>query len=379
MGKKYKRLYEQIYRFENLWLASRKARCGKRRKESVLEFEYDLEKKLLEIQAALREERYRFGAYTHFTIHEPQERLIAAAPYQDRVVHHALCNIIEPVLDKAMVFDSYACRLGKGSHRAIQRARQFLCVHPWVLKLDIKKYFFTIDHEILKQDLRKKISDLRVMNLIDQVLTTYHSPEEYHFLSGSVSEADTHRKIGLPIGNLTSQLFANYFLTPLDRYIKEGLKIGHYYVRYMDDALLFAQDKQTLTAAKEKIRAFLEMRRLKLHELKSQVFPARHGVRFLGFHIYPHKLKISRPNLQRFKKRMKTKRWLYRQSGIDWKNILLSLNAWLGFADKQENGQLINEVLSRIKFCHPGCSKEFHFSVSEVNKDTNFLGTGARK
>lgn len=372
MGKRYKRLYEQIYNFENLWLASRKARRGKRRKASVAEFEYALEGRLLEIQAALREEQYQFGAYTHFTVQEPQERMIAAAPYQDRVVHHALCNIIEPILDKAMIFDSYACRIGKGTHRAIQRARKFLKVNCWVLKLDIKKYFFTIDHEILKQDLLRKISDPRIMNLIDQILATYNSPHEYHFLFDNESELDVNRRIGLPIGNLTSQLFANFFLTPMDRYVKEELKIGQY-VRYMDDALLFASDKQTLGKAQAKIRSFLETRRLKLHELKSQVFPARHGIRFLGFHIYPNKLKILRPNLQRFKKRMRAKSWLYQQNGIDWENLLLSLNAWLGFADKQENGQFINEVLSRIRFRHAGCSKEFYFSVSEITKNKIFL------
>lgn len=362
MGKKYKHLYEQIYSFENLWLASRKARRGKRRKGSVLEFEYDLEEKLLEIQAALREERYRFGTYTHFTIHEPQERLIAAAPYQDRVVHHALCNIIEPVLDKAMIFDSYACRIGKGSHRAIQRARNFLGVNSWVLKLDIKKYFFTIDHEILKHDLGKKISDYKIMNLIEQIVATYHSPREYHFLFGNEQEGDMNRQIGLPIGNLTSQLFANFFLTSLDRFIKEELKIKQY-VRYMDDALLFAQDKQRLVGAKAAIRSFLEARRLKLHELKSQVFPARHGVRFLGFHIYHNRQEILRANLQRFKKRMKTKNWLYRQEGLAWEKVLLSLNAWLGFVDKESNRQCINEVLSHIKFRHPNCNKDFNFLI----------------
>lgn len=368
MGKKYKHLYEQIYNFENLWQASRKARKGRRRKAAVLDFEYNLENKLLEVQTALREERYQFGAYTHFTIHEPQERKIAAAPYQDRVVHHALCNIIEPVMDKAMVFDSFACRKGKGSHSAIQRAQQFLRKSLWVLKLDIRKYFFTIDHEILIQEISKKISDFKVMNLIRQIIATYNSPHEYHFLYGNEQEVDMNRQAGLPIGNLTSQLFANYFLSPMDRYIKEDLKF-EYYVRYMDDALLFATEKQVLSEAKTKIRSFLEMRRLKLHELKSQVFPARHGVRFLGFHIYPDKLKILRSNLQRFKIRMKKKSWLYRQEGIVWEKVLLSLNAWLGFVNRQKNGQFINEVLSHIKFKHPLGNKVFHFSVSDLAKD----------
>lgn len=274
-----------------------------------------------------------------------------------------------------MIFDSYACRVNKGSHRAIQCARKFLGVNSWVLKFDIKKYFFTIDHEILKHDLCKKISDHKIMNLIEQILATYHSPREYHFLFGSEQEVDMNRQIGLPIGNLTSQLFANFFLTSLDRFMKEKLKIKQY-VRYMDDALLFAQDKQRLVDAKVAIRSFLETRRLKLHELKSQVFPARHGARFLGFHIYHNRQEILRANLQRFKKRIKTKSWLYRQEGIAWEKVLLSLNAWLGFADKENNRQCINDILSHLKFRHPDCDKKFNFWIPQIINNT--LNNGCR-
>ncbi|MBM4055983.1 MAG: RNA-dependent DNA polymerase [Planctomycetes bacterium] len=378
MGKKYKHLYENICRFENLWLASRKARRGKRRKLSVSEFEFDLENKLLEIQDALIKETYQFGAYTRFTIHEPQERQISAAPYRDRVVHHALCNIIEPLLNKAMIYDTYACRIGKGSHRAIQRAQQFLRNYSWVLKLDIRKFFFTIDHYILKKELQKKISDPAVMNLIGKILDTYNSPREYYFFHGNKEEADITRPIGLPIGNLTSQLFANYYLNPMDRFIKEELKIEGY-VRYMDDALLFASDKQTLSDAKKDIRIFLEAYRLSLHEMKSQVFPARHGVRFLGFHLYPDKRKILRSNLKRFKMRLKAKRRLYRQQDISWENILQSLNAWLGFADKQRNVRFINEILSHIPFSHTDTGKSFTFRIPSIYNGNTCKGMGAVK
>jgi len=153
MGKRYKNLYEQVYSFENLWTASRKARRGKRSNPAVLDFEYHLEGNLINIREQLMAEEYQFSPYNYFHIYEPKERLIASAPYGDRVVHHALCNIIEPVLDKAMIFDSYACRSGKGSHRAVDRAQTFLAKNKWVLKLDIKKYFFTIEHQTLLSDL----------------------------------------------------------------------------------------------------------------------------------------------------------------------------------------------------------------------------------
>lgn len=141
MGKKYKNLYPKIYEFENLFLASRLARCGKKSKADVCDFEYDLERNLIQIQAELKDKAYRFSPYKTFLIKDPKERLIHAAPYRDRVVHHAICNVVGPILDKAMIFDSYACRIGKGSHRALNRAQQFLRQLEWVLKLDMKKYF----------------------------------------------------------------------------------------------------------------------------------------------------------------------------------------------------------------------------------------------
>jgi len=361
MGKKYKRLYEQIYTFDNLWRAARKARRCKRVKKAVLEFEYDLENKLLEIQQRLKDETYQFSPYTFFTIYEPQERHVAAAPYQDRVVHHAICNIIEPILDSAMIYDCYACRKGKGSHAAIERAQQFLRNHNWVFKLDIKKYFFTIDHNLLLIDLCRKISDERLLRLLDQLLATYKSPSEYHFFSSNYHSNDNrYRPIGLPIGNLTSQLLANYYLTTLDRFIKEKLHIKHY-LRYMDDAILFANSKPELISAKENIACFLSRRRLKLHEHKCQLFPARHGVKFLGFHIYPYQKKILRANLQRFKKRWQEKSWRYQNQQILWQHLLLSLNGWLGFAYKEENRKMINQMLAKIRFQHPGRQNKFTF------------------
>jgi len=361
MGKKYKRLYEQVYAFDNLWLAARKARCCKRHKQAVLLFEYDLEKNLFEIQQQLKDETYQFSPYTFFTIYEPQERHIAAAPYKDRVVHHAICNIIEPILDRAMIYDSYACRQGKGSHAAIERAQQFLRKNSWAFKLDIKKYFFTIDHNLLLIELCKKISDERLLRLLDQLLATYESPSEYHFFpSYDYHGNERYRPIGLPIGNLTSQLLANYFLTPLDRFIKEKLHIKHY-LRYMDDAVLFTNSKPELISAKENIACFLGWRRLKLHDHKCQVFPARHGIKFLGFHIYSYQKKILRPNLQRFKRRWREKSWRYKNQEIPWQHVLLSLNGWLGFAYKEENRKIINQVLAKIPFQDPDHQRSFTF------------------
>lgn len=360
MGKKYKHLYNQITTFENLWVASKNARRGKRNKYSTINFEYSLEENLFDIQEKLQNESYEFGEYNRFMIHEPKKREIASAPYQDRVVHHALCNIIEPIFDKAMIFDSYACRIGKGSHRAIDKAHQLLKQYKYTLKFDIRKYFFTIDHKILLQSLEKKITDDKVLNLTQKILNTYTSEHKYYFHFEGDDLFDTVRARGLPIGNLTSQLFANFYLDKLDRYIKEDLKIKGY-LRYMDDGVLFSNSKSELHQIKDQIREFVEKLRLRIHEDKTQVSPSKNGIRFLGFHLYPSHRRILRENLKRFKNKFGNRCKLYSNNVIAFENLLMSLNAWLGFVGKNHHIGLVNEILSTIKFNHTKEKQSFTF------------------
>lgn len=360
MGKRYKRLYEQVYDFENLWLASRKARKGKRLKSEVIDFEYDLEKELFKIRDELSCGAYQFSPYRTFTVTEPALRLISAAPYRDRVVHHAICNIIEPLLDKAMIYDSYACRMGKGMHRALDRAQLFLRNNEWILKIDIKKYFFTINHRILLSDLGKKINDDKLFKLLRQLLNTYVSGPEYDMPFQGDLPLDRYLPKGLPIGNLTSQLFANYFLTPLDRFIKEKLKVKHY-LRYMDDLLIFSNDQAKIKSMKHEIGQFLDNRRLKMHPDKTQIFPRSNGIRYLGFHIYEHYRRILKPNLNRFKIRFAERIRKYENKHLAFEHLLLSLNAWLGFAGKNKNQSIINIILSEMMVAHPNKDYQFQF------------------
>lgn len=364
MGRKYRNLYDLVCAFENLWLASRKARRGKRRRPDVNAFETRIEENLLDIQAELYGDAYRFGGYRTFTVREPQTRVISAAPYRDRVVHHALANIIEPIIDRAMIYDSYACRPGKGTHRALDRAQAFLRAEPWVLKVDIRKYFFTIDHAVLMADLRRKISDGRVMTPIGRILATHTSGPEYYFPLADDIPLDACRGRGLPIGNLTSQIFANYYLDPLDRFIKEELKVRHY-LRYMDDMLMFGVSKERLCEVRAAMEEFLARRRLLVHPAKTQVFPVKNGVRFLGFHLWADHRRIPRSNLKRFKRRMRAhgRRLTAGDTGLD--RVLLSLNAWLGYAGRDSPGtrRLVNRILGHIPLREPGRNAEFTFTV----------------
>ena len=356
MGKKYKHIYQDICTFENLWVASRKTRRGKRHTIDAVAFEYNLEENLFNTREKLLNEDYQFGEYRKFKITEPKERLIASAPYCDRVVHHALCNVIEPILDRAMIFDSYACRIGKGSHSALDRAQYFLKKYKYTLKYDIKKYFFTIDHKILLQDLEKKITDSKVLILINRVLATYTSEKDYYFNFDGDDLFDTIRPKGLPIGNLTSQLFANYYLTTLDRFLKEQLKIKGY-LRYMDDGIIFSKSRTELRDIRDAVTEFCSQKRLKIHENKTQIAPIKNGVRFLGFHLYQSHRRILRENLKRFKKKFRKRCMAYSDGELAWENLLLSINAWLGFIGRNKHQKLINEILSHIKFKHPDTRK----------------------
>jgi len=302
-------LYPQICAFENLYRAYRKARKGKRGKASVSSFEYDQEAELLRLRDELLAETWQPGAYHSFYIHDPKKRLISAAPFRDRVVHHALCNLIEPIWERRFIADSYANRLGKGTHRAIIRASQFARRYPYVLQCDVQQFFPSMDHAILLDRLERVIACQPTLRLCQKILASgaeVHTGEEIaHYFPGDDLFAIL-RPRGLPIGNLTSQFWANVYLDPFDHFVKRELRCLAY-IRYVDDFLLFADDKATLQAWKAAIIGRLERFRLRLHE--PQVYPVSTGIPFLGFRIYPTHRRLKQRRGIAFQRRF---RWLYR-------------------------------------------------------------------
>ncbi|MCP4399318.1 MAG: RNA-dependent DNA polymerase, partial [bacterium] len=222
-------LFEEIACFHNLRLAAYKAFLGgKKFTPRAAAFYLNLEQELLVLEQELLSGSYRPAPYNSFIIYEPKKRRISASDFRDRVVHHAICNLLEPLLDKSLIFDSYACRTGKGSHAAVKRAQHFACRFRYCLKCDIRKYFETLDHQRLKQLLARKIKDPRLLDLLGVIID--HAVPEYQ--PGK----------GLPIGALTSQLFANLYLGELDHLVKECMRVKGY-LRYMDDFLLFGSQK----------------------------------------------------------------------------------------------------------------------------------------
>lgn len=223
--KRYGNLWPQIIAFENLYLAARKAQTGKRLQENVLAFNYHLETQLFRLQNELRTQIYQPGPYFTFEIHDPKRRLISAAPYRDRVVHHALCNIIEPIFDRTLIGDTYANRLGYGTHRALKRFTQFCRSNRYILQCDIHKYFPTIDLEILKALIRRKIKCPETLWLTDLIIDSSNPQEPVTaYFPGDDLITPAARRKGLPIGNLTSQFLEICILAALTTMSKNALK-----------------------------------------------------------------------------------------------------------------------------------------------------------
>lgn len=328
--KRYGNLFEKLCSFKNLLIAVKKAQKGKRFKDSTAEFNLNLERELLKLQGELQDKTYHIGRYKQFYIYDPKQRLISALPYRDRVVQHALYNIIEPIFDKSFIYDSYACRKNKGSLKAVIRFTQFCRKNKYVLKCDVKSYFASINHEVLLKLILKKIKDPEVLWLIGLIINSTPSP-------------------GIPIGNLASQIFANLYLNELDHYLKEKIEC-RFYIRYMDDLVIFDNDKHKLRQIKKVIREYLGMLKLEMHENKSQIYPARKGVNFLGYKIYPsHRLVLSQ-NIIRLKRRIKRYFDFLGEGLIVSDKIICSMQSWLGYATHADSYNLRRRLLREFNF-----------------------------
>jgi retron-type reverse transcriptase len=349
--KTYRNLYPQVYDFENLYRAYRKARRGKRGKSPAATFERHLEDELLALQAELRERTYTPGPYASFHIHEPKRRLISAAPFRDRVVHHALCRVIEPVWERCFIHDSYANRVGKGTHRALDRAQTYARRYPYVLQCDIRQFFPSIDHQILQAVLAHRIADPGVLWLSDRILASGVDVLSEEYTMVYFPGDDLFAKLrprGLPIGNLTSQFWANVYLNSFDHFVKRDLKCPAY-LRYVDDFLLFATDKRQLQAWREAILGRLAGLRLTLHENQAQVFPTRTGVPFLGFRVYPIHRRVKRRNVVHYRRRL---RRLIVRVRADWDNfpdLNLSVQGWINHVRYADTWGLRRAVLGEAR------------------------------
>jgi retron-type reverse transcriptase len=351
--KRYGQLYPSITTFENLFAAASQAQRGKRYREPVLAFNRHLEQELLQLQRELASKTYQPGSYRTFEIYEPKLRIISAAPYRDRVVHHALCNIIVPIFERTFISTSYANRKGYGTHRALGQFTQYARSSRYVLQCDIAKYFPSIDIAILKQLIRRKIKCPDTLWLIDTILDNCsegESPVDY--FAGDTLLTPLERVKGLPIGNLTSQFFANVYLSGFDRFVKEVLKIPKY-LRYVDDFSLFSDDKDYLKHCRQEIEAYLATLRLKIHPIKSQLTQTRHGASFVGFRVLPDRIRVRNYNLQKGRKRIKRLQAAYAQGELSAQEVAHSLQSWSAHLAHGDTWRLRQKIFGDLDLPYP--------------------------
>jgi len=333
--KTFKNLYSHIYAFDNLYAAFRAARKGKRDRAAVASFEFDLEHNLLELEAELRDQTYRPGAYTNFYIYEPKQRLVSAAPFRDRVVHHALCRVLEPIWEARFINTSFACRVGRGTHKALDLAQAWVRRYRYAFHGDVVKYFPSIDHQILRELMAHHIADRQTLWLLDQILDSGVGVQADEYLQVCFPGDDLFaltRPRGLPIGNLTSQFMANVYLHELDLFVKHQLRCPAY-LRYMDDSVLFSDDKAQLRDWQDAVRSFSAARlRLLLHPTKSAIFPVEVGLDFCGFRIFPTHRRLRRSSVRRFVRRFRHQRAAYWRGDLALDDMTASVQSWIAHA-----------------------------------------------
>ena len=340
-------LFTRITSFANLLLAGRLASRGKRFRANVAAFNLNLEEELHGLQQELAERTYRPGPYETFIVHDKKPRLISAAPFRDRVVHHVLCNVIEPIYDRSFLYDSYACRTGKGTHAAVDRASHYARRFRYVLKCDMEKYFPSIDHAILMELIVERIWDEGVLWLVHTILDGSNpQPEVRHYFPGDDLFAPFERRRGIPIGNQTSQFFANVYLDKLDYYVKETLRAPGY-VRYVDDFLLFDDDKRRLHEARAAIEAFTDRLRVRLHPRKCFVAPVASGFTFLGYRLFPAYRRLDANNVRRFKRRLRQYREAVAEGRMSAGQRDDCVRSWVAHAMHADTAQLRAKILGK--------------------------------
>ena len=339
-------LWDAMLSWPNLLLAARKARRGKRDRTAVQRFEFNLEDELLALRKELAEGTYRPGPFTTHWITRPKPRLISAAPYRDRVVHHVLMNVLEPILDRHFHPHSYACRRGKGTHAAADRLQHLMRRCRYALQCDVRKYFPSIDHEILKGVIRRRIKDPRVLWLMDLIVDGSNEQEPVvEYFAGDDLLTPVERRRGLPIGNLTSQWFANWYLDGLDHYVTSHLGVGAY-VRYCNDFILLHDSRQRLRELLAAVRDYLQDIRLRLNERRLHIRPVRAGLTFVGYRLWDEHRLLRKRNVRQFRRRMRWMRKAFAAGRIEWPEVKTRLDSWIGHA-RQSNCERLLRRLSR--------------------------------
>jgi retron-type reverse transcriptase len=340
MAKTYNNLWDKIVDFENLYEAYKTAKRGKRYRLESLDFVKDLEVNLITLQNNLMWNMYKPSPFRQFYVFEPKKRLISAPNFVDRIVHHAIVRVIENLFEKKFVKETFACMVGRGTHAAMKHVLKCCRIAKcrlgsyYVLKCDIHKFFPSVNHDILKQIVRRTIRDKKLLNLIDKIIDSYE-PEGR----------------GIPIGSLTSQLLANVYLDPLDHFIKEVHRIK-YYARYMDDFIIIHHDKKYLAQLKVEIEKFVIEKLDMTLNPKTGIFHERQGIDFCGYRVWPTHVLPRKSTIKRAKRRLKRFMEIYRNNPGILKHASDSIQSFLGYIQHCSGWKTTRSLLSKIIFSH---------------------------
>lgn len=318
-------LFDRVTSIPNLFSAARKALRGRGSRMPGAAFLADLETEVVALSHEMRSRTYRPGAYHYFEIHEPKRRIVAAAPFRDRVVHHAICRILEPIWERRFVADSFACRTGKGTHAGMRRALSMARRHPWVMGCDIRRYFPSVNHAVLLATICRVVADQRLIDLVRLILESHSQVE------GAVHEAGEAGR-GLPIGNLTSQFLANVMLDPFDHFVTESVRPGGY-VRYMDDFLIFGDSRGQLREFGRRVREQLALLDLEIHPDKYRLVRSRDGVDFVGFTVFADgRVRLRERSLKNFRRRYRHLLASVRRGQARPAEVTASVRSWVAHA-----------------------------------------------
>lgn len=348
--KRYGGLWDRLVSWPNLLAAAANARRGKSSRPVVGRFEFRREWELLRLQRELEDGTYRPGPFRTHRIVRPKPRLISAAPYRDRVAHHTVMNVLIPILDRHFHPDSYACRAGKGTHVASRRLQQLMRVHPFALRADVRQFFPSIDHDILKATFRRRIKDRRLLALLDTIVDGSNPQDEANdYFFGDDLFTPFERRRGLPIGNLTSQWFANWYLDAFDHTVTSRLGFGAY-VRYCDDFVILGRDRGRLVELRHQIAELLAGLRLRLHPGKTGVVPTRSGITFVGYRTWTHRREVRGANVRVFLTRLRGMQKAFAAGRLTLAEARQRVAGWVGHAAQADSLRLFARLARRWPF-----------------------------
>lgn len=341
-----KNTYQLIIAPENLFAAWRVFKSDKRNRPDVANFEHYLEENIFQLHRDLREKTYRHGPYCGFWIRDPKLRRIHKATVRDRVLHHAIFNILNPVFERTFIQTSFSCRIGKGTHKGMQKVAEMLRQESrnntrscHALKCDVRKFFDSVDHTVLLGLLGRKIKDADTMGLLTEIVESFVSTPR------SLFEAK-----GVPIGNLTSQLFANIYMNELDQFVKHELKVKHY-ARYTDDFVIVSSDREYLSELIEPIQRFLNERlQLALHPKKVSIRPYHQGIDFLGYVVLPYHIVVRTKTRHRVFRKLEERVCQFRGGTIPEWTLLGSFRSYRGVFSHADAHKVTETLTNRFWF-----------------------------